>query len=104
MKLNQLLTLIEQQPIERLCEYGFDYPHSYRGYYNHVSFAPKQNVTIGEMLKFVKAAYAHEFTGWKGGENRYNDDTPVHFADEGMCNDNEKPIPKLMLMSILGID
>lgn len=62
------------------------YAHSYRGYYSDLSFAPAAICeTAGELLTEAKDALGHEFEGWKGGEYRMHDKTPLWFAEEGHC-------------------
>lgn len=57
--------------------------HSYRGYYSDLCLAPRTECSAGELLNEAKDALGHEFTGWKGGEFRMHDKTPLWFAEEG---------------------
>jgi hypothetical protein len=102
MNLGQLKKLLESQPLDRECEYGFGEPHSYRGYYDQVSFPPEGYVTIKKMLMYVERALREEFTGYKGGEFNYDLTTPVNFALYGECGD-EDFMNNDMLGSILGL-
>lgn len=104
MNLAQLKTLLEMQPISRLCSDGFDSPHSYRGYYNEVAFEPAHDVSIGQMLDSVNLALADTFCGWKGGEYKYNLLTPVHIAFQGCVSDEEYKFPLNIVISIAGLE
>lgn len=65
---------------------GFNAPHSYRGTYADVAFEPARKVTLGEIKRAIERAGDEMFTGWKGGEYTYGDDTPCHLAYEGTCD------------------
>lgn len=63
-------------------------PHSYRGYYSDLSFAPVSNtVTVSEMLAECKAALGETFEGYKGGDFYMGDDTPLWAAPDGCCGE-----------------
>ncbi len=83
MNIGQLKAYLEQFPVDRVCRYGFGKPHSYRGYYEEVSFPPMDNVTVGNMLNYIDWALSETFAGWKGGEYNYDLNTPVHFCFPG---------------------
>jgi hypothetical protein len=103
MTIKELRMLLETQPKDKVCAFGFGYPHAHRGYYDHVSFPPNENdITIQQMLDYLKDAVNHHFEGWKGGEYYYNDTTPVHFNFEGVCSVDDSSIPENILTSILG--
>ena len=105
MNLGQLKTLLESQPMDRVCYYGFGEPMSYRGYYDQVAFAPETNVTIQTMLKYVDQALSDVFTGYKGGSYVYDARTPVNIAEYGEYNSEEDEyFDGKILQSILGID
>jgi len=67
--LEDLIKWLEQQNPELTVPHGFGEPDSYRGYYDEIAFAPKENVTFGEMLEHAKSALGATFTGYKGGEH-----------------------------------
>lgn len=93
-------------PKERVCKYGFCRPHAYRGYYDQVAFEPTENVTIESMLVDVDNALDWTFEGWKGGEFWYNEKTPVNFAKEGMCTEDDEywaNYSEKLLLSISGV-
>lgn len=104
MQIKHLLKLLESQPLDKVCKYGFGEPHAHRGYYNHVSFPPNaSDITIGQMLEYVNEATEHPFEGWKGGKYSYDLETPVHFNYEGVCSmdDEDCNLPNFILESIL---
>jgi hypothetical protein len=69
---------------------SFRKPHSYRGYYNELSFAPADKVeTVRTIKEYVDRAESDIFTGWKGGEFTYDESTPVHLTCEGSSYDED---------------
>ena len=75
--------------IERLRELPQDMPillgdaFSYRGYYEDISFEPFDMVTVKEALIEAENSNGAIFEGWKGGDFRMDNDTPVWYAHEG---------------------
>ncbi len=58
--------------------------HSYRGYYDDLSFVPKTDFISAESLLAVcVAALGTTFTGWKGGEFLMDASTPLWQANSG---------------------
>ena len=105
MNLGQLKTLLQSQPMDRTCSYGFGEPMSYRGCYDQVAFPRETNVTIQTMLKYVDQALNEEFTGYKGGQFEYDVSTPVNIAEYGNWNSGEDEyFDGKILQSILGVD
>lgn len=89
MTLGTLIRILKSMDQDQIVETGFGEPHSYRGYYDQVSFEPKYNVSVKEMLKHAKSAIGPEFTGYKGGEFTYNEYTDVWFAPYGTTMDQD---------------
>lgn len=59
-------------------------PHSYRGYYSDLSFAPTgEKITAGEFLKMLKDSLGKTFGGYKGGDFVMDEDTPLWFSPYG---------------------
>lgn len=106
MNLGQLESMLKTQPDNHVCKNGFKSPHSYRGYYDMVSFEPARDVKVIEMKKAVEEALTKQFTGWKGGEYRYDHTTPVYFAIEGTTVSEEynEEIAEKIADSICGFD
>lgn len=65
-------------------------PHSYRGYYEDLSFGlfgPTVNKnTVQIFLDELEECVGYTFEGWKGGEFRMGHDTLVWFSEEGSCS------------------
>ena len=63
-------------------------PHSYRGYYSDLSFAPTDaEVTVGSLLTACEGALGKTFTGYKGGDFVMESNTPLWAAHYGSCGD-----------------
>lgn len=60
-------------------------PHSYRGYYSDLSFERVRASTVADVLSDARDSLGHTFTGWKGGDFRMHDKTPLWIAAEGCC-------------------
>lgn len=61
-------------------------PHSYRGYYSDLAFEEVDNPqTAGELLRECREANGRDFTGYKGGDFRMHNDTPLWGAERGRC-------------------
>ena len=103
MTLEQLYKYLTQFPKTRTCKHGFTNPHSYRGYYEELAFEPAENVTVGHMIMCCTRAHNETFTGWKGGEFTYSDNTYVHIAYEGNANGENDDFPSEILLSIAGV-
>lgn len=73
-------TIVRTENFEALTD-----PHSYRGYYDEISFEPVQGITVtaGELVKVVEDAIDKTFYGWKGGEYLMDADTPIWISSEG---------------------
>jgi hypothetical protein len=59
---------------------------SYRGYYDHLAlgFASEgAPLTVTDLLARLKATVGETFSGWKGGEYRMTESTPVWVANRG---------------------
>jgi hypothetical protein len=85
--LGQLIDLLDTLPPDLRMPIGFGVAHSYRGYYSDVSFAPAEDVTIGEMLEEARAAVGSTYCGWKGGEYTMDRATKCWLAHDGDCGD-----------------
>jgi hypothetical protein len=53
---------------------------SYRGYYDDLSFEPVEASTVKDVRAACERASTGEYEGYKGGEYRYGDDTPLWIA------------------------
>jgi hypothetical protein len=80
---------------------GFSNPHSYRGSYDELAFEPDPTVTVGEMYEAAMEANGSVYRGWKGGDYRMTDHTPVNLAMVGCCGEDLGPI---LLSLMLGTE
>lgn len=88
MDLYDLIYFLEQEDPARVVAKGLGRAHSYRGYYDQLAFEPKENVTIGDMLKEAKGCEGRTFTGYKGGDFTMGGLTIVwlaHYGNTGDC-------------------
>ena len=91
MNLGELITKLENLPPETLVWPGLGEAHSYRGFYDQISFEPEGSMPASEALIKAKAEIGSTHTGWGGGEFYYDESTPVNFAEMGCCeSDNDR--------------
>lgn len=85
MTLGKLIDRLEAMP-ETLMVYGFKEPHSYRGYYSHLSFEPTtEMLPASEAVRVCRSAIGEIFEGYKGGDYTMGRNTPVWIASYGCC-------------------
>jgi len=94
IKLGELIKKLEAMPQDanvyfdfgRLVPHGVD---SYRGYYDHlaIGFGDGSPTKVATLLKELKAAVGKTFQGYKGGDFRMSEDTPVWVANYGRTSD-----------------
>lgn len=59
-------------------------PHSYRGYYSDLSFAPSpEPITAEKFLEVCKQALGNSYEGYKGGDFKMDERTPLWSAPYG---------------------
>jgi hypothetical protein len=92
MTLGELIEVLKSADPDHVVRIGFGRPTSYRGYYAELAFVPEQNVTVRSMLAHAQCALGHTFTGYKGGEYRMDEYTPVWIAEWGCCGEAIGPI------------
>lgn len=98
MQLGELIEFLEARDPKQEVAHGFGKPHSYRGYYEDLSFAPVAGTTVGNMLKEAKAALGNTYTGWKGGRFKMDEYTTCWLAEMGTTGEGIGPmLLKLML-------
>lgn len=93
LTIGQIKSLLKKLPVDAYVEYDFGelVPSgvgSYRGRYNEpcLYFDQKKNhglIKVGQLLESLDELTTIEFTGWKGGEYRYNDSMVLHVAECG---------------------
>ena len=84
--LGNLLELLRAEDPRKVCPLGFAGAHSYRGYYEDLSFEPAENVTVAQMLAHAESALGHTFEGYKGGEYTMSRDTCVWVSNHGKAS------------------
>jgi hypothetical protein len=89
MTLQELILALKKYPNDFVVHEAFDKPHSYRGYYEQLSFEPVLDRTVGELLIYAEGAVGGWFTGYKGGEFRMTGDTIVNICSYGDTNCDE---------------
>jgi len=92
MTLKELIETLEKADPNKVVPLGFRRPHSYRGYYTDLAFAPAKNITVGEMLACAQSALGKTFDGYKGGEYTMSEYTTVWLAEWGCCGEGIGPV------------
>lgn len=92
MTLGELINRLEMHDKRRIIPNGFGNPHSYRGIYSELAFAPAKDMTVGEMLDLALEALGNTYQGWKGGWFTMTQYTKVHLAHEGEVGETIGPI------------
>jgi hypothetical protein len=105
MTLGELIAVLEKADQEYIAPLGFGEPHSYRGYYERLAFAPEKNVSVASMLAHAKSALGQTFMGYKGGEYTMHEDTICHIAKWGEWGDDEiTPVLAAYLTGRAGVE
>ena len=87
MNLGTLIEWLEKQDPDMIVSDGFSTPHSDRGDYSELAFTPEESARIGDMLRNARDSDGALFRGYKGGEYRMNEYTPVHIGEFGDCGE-----------------
>lgn len=85
--LGNLIEWLEQQDQNLVVKDGFGSPHSDRGDYSELAFAPVETATIADMLAHAKSAVGNTYTGWKGGNYEMGEYTNVYIGEYGDCGE-----------------
>lgn len=104
MSLDEIITTLAAEDPNRVLPYGFDNPHSYRGYYTDLAFEPATDITVGDMLEAARNALGHTYTGWKGGEFRMSGYSDCWLSMEGSASGESIGPLLLKLMLAAGKD
>lgn len=110
MTIGQLISELKKAKPEAQVKFDFcgvmpTHVHSDRGIYEHAAlgWAPSEYwfgrgglklndyPTVASLLKELQRAIDEHviFTGWKGGEYSYDEQTPLHVDNDGESNDTE---------------
>lgn len=92
MTLGELIKALEAADPELVVPHGFGDPDSYRGYYEDLAFAPRENVTVRQMLDDARRAVGVTFHGWKGGEYTMSEHTDCWLAERGDTGETIGPV------------
>lgn len=98
MNLKELIEFLEARNPAQEVENGFGKSHSYRGYYEDLSFEPVAFTTVGEMLKEARSALGNTYTGWKGGRFTMDEYTTCWLAHRGDTGEGIGPILLKLMM------
>ena len=91
MTLKEFEDYLLQFPPEHKFERGISYPFSWRGIYAEVAFEIiNETMTVCEIINRIKTAKLGSYTGWKGGEYSYDDNTPIHFETDTSSYSDER--------------
>lgn len=83
MTLRDLIKALEALPPEMEIE-RVGHLSSYRGYYDQLAIEPANDSrAVGDLLSECREAVGKVFTGYKGGEYRMTEYTPVWYSDYG---------------------
>lgn len=64
--------------------WSIEYPHSYWGYYEDLAFMPtNKTMTVKDVLAMAESCLNVEFEGYKGGDFRMHDKTPLWLSCYG---------------------
>lgn len=85
--LGALIDVLFKEDPERVLSLGLGRPHSYRGYYEDLSFEKVGGISVGEMAKIAQSCLGKTFMGWKGGEFQMSEDSLCWVAEEGSCGE-----------------
>lgn len=89
LSLGALLEIAEAHPDAKVVvdgTRGLGKEHSYRGYYNELSFTPLGEPSdAAAVIRLCKRALSQEYEGYKGGEYKYDKETALWLAPYGCC-------------------
>jgi hypothetical protein len=91
MTLSDLIARLEKEDPSHVVPLGFANPHSYRGDYSHLAFAPMRPCSVASMLNAARSALGNTYQGWKGGDYEMSEWTTVYLAERGDCGEEIGP-------------
>jgi hypothetical protein len=92
MTLGELIEFLEKRDPEKVVPLGFNYPHSYRGYYDQLAFEPAPKIKVSEMLVCTRESLGETYIGYKGGEFKMDKWTKVWLAYYGETGEEIGPV------------
>ena len=65
----------------------FDYPHSYRGYYDDLSLNPnpKSKMPISDLITLIQSCVGQTYEGYKGGDYVMDELSEIYAAEYSCC-------------------
>ncbi len=81
--LSELITILEEIPVDAVFKNGFTDAHSYRGSYDNLGVEPYEDVPVIDMIITLENALSETFTGYKGGEYDMEGNEEVFLAFYG---------------------
>lgn len=84
-----IIARLEQEDPDRVLPIGFANPHSFRGYYEQLTFEPVRDIKVGDVLDACRFALGHTFQGWKGGDYTMGLHTDCWISRVGESGDNK---------------
>lgn len=97
--IKQVLDILKQAPSDASVHYSYfrcvpTVVDSWRGIYAEAAlgWAPSEytnRITAQKLIKELEDSFGRQFTGWKGGEYCYYEDTPLHIDNPGECTNTE---------------
>jgi len=104
MTLQHYIDLLEkavtENPDNPTLPIGLGNPHSWRGAYEELSFEPKPQTNLKDMLEEAKACIGKTFSGHKGGQFTMKAETPIHLDYAGKWSDEAQTWELLLLLML----
>lgn len=89
MTLGELIATLKRKKQELPVYYMFGYfkptaIHSYRGYYDQLALGySKEDINVAEVITLLKNSIGVVFTGYKGGNYKMTENTPMWVSNVG---------------------
>ena len=91
MNLGEYIKILEKcENKNRVIKKGLGDPDSWRGSYNELAFDIVENITIQQMIDCAKNCIGMQFTGYKGGEFVFDENTSINIDSYGDYTDGRK--------------
>jgi hypothetical protein len=101
MDLGEYINRLEKvKDKDRILKKGLGKPHSWRGSDDELAFDIVENISIQEMLDCAKDCIGKQFTGYKGGDYIFDENTTINIDSYGDWTDEKKIRSFLSLVTI----
>lgn len=91
MTLGEMIDILQSLPAA--AKVGLGTPHSYRGFYEQLAFAPCEPRPVADVLATARECVGAVFEGYKGGSYKMNLNTIVVRAARGEYTDDDELTP-----------